>query len=216
MFKKLFFIGAYCTIAIIASAQPNNSDSVLTNKPFAPILGLPKTNKSETDYSKNLLKFNLLGALQKGLDISYERKIAPKWSLNLNSVTKMHINGGDFFVSNRNSYYYSQTLGTQVRYYHNLERRKRLGKNAHFSGNYFALETSANYEMYHIAYHPLPKNIYRYEYTTNLLYGIQRKISKRVYFDANVGVGVKQYGTVGEFRATSILPTAKIGIGIAL
>lgn len=224
MLKKIFFIGAYCTIATIASAQQNNADSALTNKAIAPILGFHKTNKRETDYEKSLWKFDLLGAMRKGLDVSYERKIAPKWSLNVNSVTKSNILVGttiDNFAWSGDNYSFSQTLAVQVRYYNNLERRKRLGKNTNFSGNYFALETSGGYSISHNKYplYSLPTDINRFEYSTSLLYGIQRKVGKRGYIDTSIGFRVEQYtGTLGSSSNSFILPspTAKIGIGIAL
>jgi hypothetical protein len=160
-----------------------------------------------------------------GLDVSYERKIAPKWSLNVSSITSFqvpaknsYILDGSGWASNRytwNSVDFAQNFSLQVRYYYNLEKRKRLGKSTHFSGNYFAFETSAGYNRYNksVAIYFPNASGNNFMYSAGILFGIQRKIGKRVYFDFNVGIGLKHY-QLKHNKGNFISPSIKVAIGI--
>lgn len=227
MFKKLFFIATVCTIVTTAYAQQDSatifsrSKRKQLNSDFAP------ATLAGADYKKGIVKFNLLGTMLNGLSVSYERKIAPKWSLNVASVTSFQPtlkNNSVFWGSSWLTQPYRwdgmdfcQSLALQVRYYHNLERRKRLGKNTHFSGNYFALEVAGSYNRYNYdqfaPYYSATRGN-QFLYSASFLYGIQRKIGARAYVDANVGIGIKHYQN-GQYGGNLLWPTAKIGIGIA-
>lgn len=226
MLKKIFFIGACCLMSAKGYAQQNNSDSALTNTKTEPLVSFSEIRKSETNNKKGILKFNILGTMLNGLDVSYERKIAPKWSLNVSSITSFqvpakntYILAGSDWASKKytwNTIDFAQNFSFQVRYYHNLERRKRLGKNTHFSGNYFAFETSIGYNRYNKSVVPFISSTSgnNFVYAASFLYGIQRQIGKRAYFDANLGIGVKHY-QIGQYKENFISPSIKVGVGIA-
>lgn len=225
MIKKIILTGVYSVGALLLLAQNDNADSTLTNTqslvPFSEI------RKSETNNKKGILKFNVLGTMLNGLDVSYERKIAPKWSLNVSSLTSFQVPAKNSYIFARsdwastrytwNTIDFAQNFSFQVRYYHNLERRKRLGKNTHFSGNYFAFETSVGYHRYNNSVFPFiisTNSGNNFVYSASFLYGIQRQIGKRAYFDANVGIGVRHY-QLEHLNENYVVPSVKVGVGIA-
>ncbi len=175
---------------------------------------------------KDIWKFNALGTLFNGFNISYERKFAPKWSLNINSVTNVqtpavsvqNVFGGNWATQ---PYYWrtaniNQSLALQMRYYHNLERRQRKGKKTGFSGNYFAVELGGAFTLDNS-----PDGYYKWlssgnRYSASLLYGIQREIGRNAYIDFNIGVSVGHYNVKGQgtnYSENFITPVAKLGIG---
>ena len=92
---------------------------------------------------KNLWKFNLVGTFLGGFNIAYERKLSPKWSCNIQSITdfskQFRLSSlGILYNLNKNAIF-KQDLNFQLRHYYNSDRRIRLGKKSGFSGNYFGL-----------------------------------------------------------------------------
>jgi hypothetical protein len=204
----------------IESQQKNAITTATLNDPI--FNTLKKREKDE----KYLWKFNLLGTFFKGLDISYERKIAPKWSLNINSITNLQsFNFGSTNALNwafnepLQNINFSQSLSFQLRYYYNLDKRTRQGKTTRFSGNYFGLEQSNSYNHYNFngLYPFLFSDSFSgngFSTSLNLVYGIQRKIGKAGYIDASAGLGIR-HNEFGQFKETVLWPTAKIAIGLA-
>jgi len=197
-----------------------------TNMALAPKLNDPFFNVRRKKDEKYLWKLNLLGTFFKGLDISYEQKIAPKWSLNINSITNLRsFNFGNTnalnWASNEplQNINFSQSLSFQLRYYYNLNKRTRQGKPTNFSGNYFGLEQSNSYNHYN--YNGLYPFLFSdrfsgngFSTSLNLVYGIQRKIGKVGYIDASAGIGIR-HNEFGQYKETILWPTAKIAIGLA-
>lgn len=176
----------------------------------------PVTKKKQvSDDDVDIWKFNALGSVFKGFDIAYERKIAPKWSLNFNSVTGFGGGGTSpgYVLRNMNI---NQSLAVQLRYYHNLDRRKRLGKSTHFSGNYFALEVKGGINSYNGNYYwyggpgERQNNVLS---SISLLYGIQRKVGKRAYIDGSIGLGLGHIKTQ-YYSGFLLQPTLKLGVGL--
>ena len=187
---------------------------------------------------KNLWKFNLLRTFLDGFTVSYERKIAPKWSLDISSVTTMsgiYIYRDYFdysrFLDRRSNL--KETLSLELRYYYNLDRRIRLAKKAGFSGNYLGLGMSSMYNyLYERIYDTPPKVPYgviagfteyinfQFSSSLNLIYGIQRKIGRIGYIDASVGIGMAYLTASNHFwndknYTFEIDPSLKLGVGIA-
>lgn len=226
MLKTNFFIGTFCLVAAIAHAQQINSDSALKITNAEPSVSFSDDRKSETSNKKGILKFNVLGTMLNGLDVSYERQIAPKWSLNVSSLTSFQVPAKNSYIFARSDWAstrytwktidFAQNFAFQVRYYHNLEKRKRLGKNTHFSGNYFAFESSVGYHRYNNSVTPFVSSSSgnNFLYSARFLYGIQRQIGKRAYFDANVGIGIQRY-QLEHYSENYIVPSVKVGVGIA-
>jgi hypothetical protein len=185
-----------------------------------PTSGQPAKGEKE---EKEIWKINLYGTLFSGLNISYERKITSKWTVNTNSILSFYSpvagntlfqgNQGIGFVYGGGRYNFSNSLACQIRYYYNQERRKRLSKRTGFSGNYFAFELSGGYSHSN-DYYPNYNIQNSFLYSAGILYGIQRKIGKRAYIDGSVGLGIGCY-RVGQYSQTLIMPSTKLGVGFA-
>lgn len=154
---------------------------------------------------KDLWKLNLISVFIAGLDLSYERKIAAKWSCNVNSKSVVlgipnpgfHSNISSTGINNG----FRQDLSVSLRYYYGLERRKRLGKKFEFRGGYFFLEQNNIYITQKRGGYKLVSTVSGNQYewissssetlshSLNIGYGLQLKMGKVFYFDSRIGVG---------------------------
>lgn len=101
------------------------------------------------------------------INIAYEQKIKPNWSWIVESYLRL----------DRDDFQEVQGLGG-IRYYYNMKRRMLKGKSANnFSGNYLSVTSTYSHQFTENDNHV----------TLNLLYGIQRRLGKRFFFDVNFG-----------------------------
>lgn len=164
---------------------------------------------------KNLWKFDLAGTFFGGFNIAYERKLASKWSCNIQSITNFakatYGNGSEIgdpvnrLFHKEQPFGFNQHLNFQLRYYYNSDRRIRLGKKSSFSGNYFGVALNNQYSLARVDpwkyvtygdFFPYDNNsvnlVTHSNYflnSFNFIYGLQRKIGKIGYIDASIGVG---------------------------
>lgn len=97
-------------------------------------------------------------------------------NLSLNTLIKM-----DYFFGNSVNTGLSPFADAQFRYYHNIGKRKQLGKRTYrFAGNYFALANQYHFRQ--------QSNI------AGLMYGWQRVRNKSWYSDFGLGAGVSTNG----------------------
>lgn len=129
------------------------------------------------------LGFGSYYGLSMGLRIAYERKIKVPLSV--------------FFQYRHQMYGWTSNgigLDAALRYYYSLPRRIRKGKSANnFSANYFSLQSdngwSARYRQdgqFPFYSRPVREGT-DFGTSVSLLYGIQRRLSKRGFVDVNLG-----------------------------
>ena len=154
---------------------------------------------------KSLFKLNLISEL--GLvggahvrtsiiwapSLLFEHKILPNWSAIIEmSYSIIDVNYGSLNAINAVEYRYKHsTFSIGTRYYYNMNRRIRLGKQANnFSGNYLFGQYNDQivYEREEKLFHNVPTNF-------TLGYGIQRRLWKYGFLDLGLGAGYsKQEG----------------------
>ncbi|WP_046242580.1 porin family protein [Hymenobacter terrenus] len=151
-----------------------------------------------------------------GVHVLYERKLnRPAWSI-LGEVSPA-ITQYSAAIGNSGS---ETRFGvrTQVagRYYHNLERRLRLGRSGGFSGNYISLALGAGLgsRARETPFYYAPPNGKWAQVDAALLYGLQRRLGRRGFIDVNLGVGslvssdVSDLGLNGSLRVGLLLGAA--------
>jgi hypothetical protein len=142
---------------------------------------------------KDLWKYDLLGTLFNGFNISYEHKLAQKWSLNLHSVT-----GGSPIRGITATGYqglfrsYSENLSVDLRFWYDQNRRLRRGKKAGFTGGYFGLSLIGFGAVSYV--NPLdgstPYRVSSINPYLTLQYGYQWRIGRLGFIDMHLGYGV--------------------------
>ena len=206
--KKIFIALLMGFTAITAYSQ---TDSVKIEYSQEKLIKANKLDEAICDIltkrekrDKDIWKFNLLGTFFGGFNISYERKIARKWSLNAHSVTNFDGSVGktfrtfsifdQFFYNPYSSYRnnrFEQKLSFELRCYYSIDKRERLGKKTGFSGNYFGLSLMNTYNnaYYNDTYFGYGRQYNTFQNSLNLIYGIQRRIGRVGYIDASAGFG---------------------------
>jgi hypothetical protein len=133
---------------------------------------------------RHLWKVNLLQLSYLPLNLAYEQKIGNKWS----NETYLGISPNFYFIPDYTSYEYYILLEDRIKYYYNLTRRERLGKNTGgFSGNYLGIGGALKgreWSSFNAEYH-YPS----IDYISFLYYGLQRRIGNIGYFEMYIGVG---------------------------
>ncbi len=169
---------------------------------------------------RHLWKLNLYGSLLLEPTISYENRLGNKWSVIL---------GLDLYRLNPTVYdQYGVKLLTNLRYYHNIEKRDFKGKNTNgFSANYFAfgINTYLN-NFQQINYNNEAELIYSFGDigiptsgilpTINFAYGIQRRIGNIGYVDISTGLGFGRTFGTGSPQNYIIIPGIKFELGFAI
>ncbi len=102
------------------------------------------------------------------INLAYERKFSPNWSW---------IVEGSFKADRED---FREILGgAGIRYYYNMKNRIMKGKSANnFSGNYFGSVFTYGYQYQNETD----------QSTVKVLYGLQRRLGKRWFIDANIGL----------------------------
>ncbi len=233
--KKTFFLALLATIVFSAFGQtPDTSfvtirqdTSAFERQQFSdhydwvirskqPIRSLFKINMSEDGPPASLLH------------LSYERKIAPAFSLqagiglgvqtgvDFNKVDTISIVGTDTFQLYQGYSNLSLRYSLEAKWYHNMARHIREGRGAdNMTGNYFALETA-----YANARNQVSGEATGFGYDqvqVALRYGLQRRLFR--YGFANISYGV---GARATWQGAAVQPrwdvfvNTRVGIGLAL
>jgi hypothetical protein len=142
---------------------------------------------------KDLWKYDLLGTLFSGFNISYEHKLAQKWSVNIHSVTNAPLLRGISVLGNQGlSRGYSEQLSVDLRFWYDQNRRLRKGKKAGFTGGYFGLSLIGfGHVTYVSPYDASPA--YRtsgFNPYLTLQCGYQWRIGRLGFIDAHAGYGL--------------------------
>ncbi|MDJ0364382.1 hypothetical protein QMK33_04405 [Hymenobacter sp. H14-R3] len=126
-----------------------------------------------------------------GVHLAYERKLGPAWAVQGEvSPAVVRYRGPDGQLQ-RAASARVQLMG---RYYYDLERRRRRGKDAgSFSGNYFAVALGAGLGRHTRDtpfYYYFPSNALSNKGLADfaMLYGLQRRLGRLGFIDANLGL----------------------------
>jgi hypothetical protein len=131
-----------------------------------------------------------------GLSVSYEQFLGNK-PLSLSggidfSLSKSRTYSDEYFTIGKSyEHFIGNELFGEVRYYHNLEKRRLEGKIGNgFSANYFALNLSGRHTYTRKEYDDLTptEKFNKYGIALELLYGIQRELGKHLYIDIRGGL----------------------------
>ena len=166
------------------SARVSYGEEVLTQPLRVDTVALRVQREDRSMWKLGLNNFTVNNSYQRyGVHLAYERKLGrPAWSV-LGEVSPAFLHSYGSYLSVR-----TQLAG---RYYYNLERRIRQGRNAgNFSANYLSLTLGTSFGR--VSDGPFSQNIiYGGQFARTqlaLLYGLQRRLGKRGFIDANVGL----------------------------
>jgi hypothetical protein len=186
------------------------------------------------------------------LNFSFEHSIIPKLSLEHEATFKIskyyYYNTYEDYLNDKSSTFFDQfskesffklSLGSNIKYYHNIDSRVRRGKNTNgFSGNYITAGFKVNMAFYdtdlwniqysgqitpYSNYSTIPKNNLMILFNNlenwesigyiNFGYGLQRRIGNVGYWSTEVKAGV---GTNKYFDTLYIPLELKVKAGFAL
>ncbi len=180
--RKLFYISILAFIVTALAGQTDSTSTVETsldslNVKYDRIYKLfLEQNNQET---RHLFKFNIIGLSQLAPLLCYEQKIGKSFSLvtslGLGSTSKLEASSTLYGYSNKSMFGYYASGYEMIRYYYNINRRERLGKNTNgFSGNFFALQVAGVYIHDNVF---IPREVdHEVFYEADISYGIQRRI----------------------------------------
>ncbi|MDN5201463.1 hypothetical protein QQ008_08825 [Fulvivirgaceae bacterium BMA10] len=213
---KKFLVIAFYVLVVHSTATAQNekvtiesSEETMEEGRFSKLLGTYNDIVRIQEEKLTLFKIDLISPIgfiiteerrevsENNLDIqstfrfAYEKKYRPAWSWLV--ATKLRLDELDIVLSGG------------VRYYYNINRRILKGKSANnFSANYLSLQPDFRITEHYESFSPL---------TLKMLYGIQRRLGKRGYFDVNVGL-VGPVETMNE-KGGTITGTASVELGLA-
>ncbi|HMR88121.1 MAG TPA: hypothetical protein PKD51_08210 [Saprospiraceae bacterium] len=150
----------------------------------------------------HLLKFDFLRLFEftpfngHGLNASFEQLLPNKpisliGGLDFNFSKQKTYSDENFKVGKGYDHFIGSELFGEVRYYHNLEKRRLAGKIGNgFSANYFALNLSVRHTYTRQVYDDFSptETFNRYGFAVELLYGVQRELGKHLYVDIRGGL----------------------------
>ncbi len=145
---------------------------------------------------RHLWSLGLNGLSFSSQNLSYEQKIGNRWS-NVSLIATSIRHNFDYHFSS-----IGLAFQDQIRFYHNLSRREKKGKNTNgFSGNYFGLAGGIGLTGTSVQIKLSDDNSNTYtisvNYYSSLSYGLQRKIGNIGYIGVYIGIGCNfsSYGT---------------------
>jgi hypothetical protein len=204
-------------------------------------------NKKEI---KRMYKFDLLMLARKQIKLSYEHGITEKMSLehvlhfspffskkNTNYTSSFYKplepNGDFSFIQDS---YYPILLGTKCKYFLNIDKRKRKGKNTNgFSGNYISAGLQLKLAFYNEKKWKKGNSVHLNSFLDSFMtsqpewvfgtpspteslgyitfgYGLQRKIGNHWYLGLDAGLGL---GTNKRFSKLVFVPEIQFNLGFA-
>ena len=167
---------------------------------------------------KRLFKFNIIALSQIAPVFSYEQKLwkcfSIETSINMGSAFDLESRYSPTFIAREVSDYGNGFYvgGFQmIKYYYNLKRRERLGKNTNgFSGNYFAVQVAGIFMHY--------DHLFNYRYENNkinpefdLTYGMQRRIGNIGYIEPSTSLFL-----IPKDNGLLVMPSINLEMGFAI
>ena len=139
---------------------------------------------------RHLWKVSLLQLTPTPIILAYEQKIGKRWSNEtfLYSILSIYNAGNTYFNFDFINYHCDIHANDRIKYYYNLTRRERLGKNTGgFSGNYIGIGVFVQDNFYKSF--PMNYNYPLVKYGSLLYYGLQRRIGNIGFFETYLGMG---------------------------
>ncbi|HLO54610.1 MAG TPA: hypothetical protein VK169_09995 [Saprospiraceae bacterium] len=150
----------------------------------------------------HLIKLDFLGLFEftpfggHGLNASFEQLLENKpisliGGIDFSFSKDRTYSDEEFIVAKGYDHFRRTELFGEVRYYHNLEKRRLAGKVGNgFSANYLALNLSGRHTYTRKEYDNLTstEKFNKYGIALELLYGIQRELGKNLYIDFRGGL----------------------------
>lgn len=153
---------------------------------------------------KGVLKLSILTP-----SIEYELGLTKKTTLNFSIGTSLNIEKHDSIYNDKVFFGLTPVFGTQYRYYYNLDRRLKKGKNiGNNSGNYFSL--LGKYELGDAIIGKIKRN-HSNSFFVGTLYGVQRSYRNKMFFNVEGGIGLQKYDDNNDYIDTAILINMKFG-----
>jgi hypothetical protein len=160
---------------------------------------------------RHLWKVNLAQLGFESLNMGYEQKIGKNWSNETYLLASYSIDR-----LGHNLYYYGINLNDQIKYYYNLGRRQRLGKNINaFGGDYFGIGGSFGlyyFDTSSLVYHTNPDNYLNTSYQAYIRYGLQRRIGNIGFFEVYAGINYWYYKLYKDIPVKQDLISPEIGL----
>lgn len=215
--KKLWLLILLCFIVKILQGQ--NDSTLNYTEPDSLLIKYDRIYKIFLEQSnvpvKHLFKFNIIGLSQVAPLFSYEQKIGKSFS----SETAIGFGSASTQSELARNYGYERNtiFGSgyfvggfeMIKYYHNLNRRQRLGKNINgFSGNYFAVQLGAIYIHSNNFFISTDESVI---YQADVTYGIQRRIGNIGFIEPSVSVFFRQ-----ENGNSNVFPSLNLEMGFAI
>ncbi len=114
-----------------------------------------------------------------------ETRLADEVSLRSEVGLNLGMWGGSFYP--RTGYILYPTVSVEPRYYYNLKRRVKLGKEiVHNSGNYFSLKTTYESDLFAISNYDIVVNNH---ITVVPKWGLRRSFAKHFEYEFSTGLG---------------------------
>ena len=203
MLRYIFHLTIALFVAFAAAAQTDTTRVTVTEEPaedsdFSLRESYDYITRAQVE-EKALLKIGLhnISALFGSnpiLSIAYERKLTPSFSIMAEIKERLPVSSG------WNTYH---SINWSARYYYNMNKRIMNGKSANnFSANYIGI-----YQQNAIRRYMEP--VYYYEPSYQLVFGMQRRISKYGYVDFNAGPGFRHEK---DDKVFIIRPAIEIGL----
>ena len=155
-----------------------------------------------------------------GAHLAYERKLGrPAWSALGEVSPSLLRHYRAYYPPSGSSYRTTFNVRAQLagRYYYNLERRIRQGRNAgNFSANYLSLALGAGFGRFSDT--PFSQDTYGRQFVSTelaLLYGMQRRLGQHGFIDANAGL-VKTLTNRQLYYNNNVFLGASLRVGLVL
>jgi hypothetical protein len=154
---------------------------------------IQKTHLIKLDFLR-LFEFTPFGG--HGLNASYEQFLASKpismvGGIDFSFSKDRTYSDEEFIIEKGYKHFTRNKLFGEVRFYHNLEKRRLAGKVGNgFSANYFAVNLSGRHTYVREKFDDLSptEKSNNFSLAVELLYGIQRELGKHLYIDIRGGL----------------------------
>ncbi|MEL6864444.1 MAG: hypothetical protein AAFP19_08500 [Bacteroidota bacterium] len=187
----LFLIGLGCTTSLIAQEEKisySEESGPLKRERFIDEFDYIFRTQEEMTAWWKLSMFNLT--------LEYERKLNPEWSVNIGLIPDLTFVAGDFLSGQLDLLFQVES-----RWYYQMKKRILNGQQANnFSGNYLGLRLAKGFEFDFDNRTTIGESESLIWPSTELTFGLQRRIMRRSFIDFNVGTG---FGEVANFQFNS-------------
>ena len=151
------------------------------------ILAISYSNAQDTQKNSASVEESLVGVQLGIIGISgfYEAKLADNWTLR----GELGLSGNlTIVVGGDNDFYAQPEIAFSPRYYYNLKRRAKQGKNiANNSANFLSLDNSYRADWFSL-FNDNERNVTQ-SISSNLLWGLRRSYGKHFHLEFAAGLG---------------------------